>query len=1479
MNLFKLTLFSIILSSFSINAAAQNCNNWLSTPALNSTVNIGDLDVAGDQLTVEATINRTLLYILGTTDNSDGDVVSKHNTPADVNYLLRPNNASITTSNGFFITPDICPLLINKTYHIAMVYDGSTLKFYRNGFLMSQVNATGNLFQNNWNTRFGLYDPSFWKTQFIGYINEVRIWNVARTQVQLNNYINTSLPSPITQIGLLGYYTFDNLLNKQGNVTFNGTLTGAATINQTNLNCAFALDSCAKIISLPQDNLGGIINTYTSVIGLKPCLNSIEVKNATTFNIGDTVLLIQMKGAVIDSSNSTSFGTITDYRNAGNYEFNYVKSKIGNLIEFKNILTKNYDIENGKVQLIRVPYFNNAKITFTLTCLPWDGEKGGVLVLNAKESVNLNANIDVSGKGFYGAKVNNPKSNSYYCHENEYYYPNDPIKAAPRGEAITEISLLKSFGKGAVANGGGGGLEHNSGGGGGSNFGIGGSGGNEWNACSPPSVNGGLGGKSLNYSTTLNKIFLGGGGGGGHCDNIPGFNPDGGNGGGIVMVQTNSFIANTFSIIANGAGAIECFRDGQAYKCHEGMGGGGGGGSILLQANTYLDNLTLEIKGGKGADMNGEIAGKLGPGGGGGGGVTWFSNGIIPVNVIVKKNGGINGVNIDFGNDNFGATTGQDGSTLFDLNIPIDTVLFKKNIDSTRIKFNISTCNTVNFNGFAFINKNPIVQWLWDFGDKSIATTQNNTHIFSVAGTYNIILNATDNKGCTDSATAIITTTGSEPADFSYKQDVCNPLSIQFFALGATPINPKWFYGDSNTSNGVVNPTYLYAAPGTYTVKYVTQNLSCTDTISKNITVNFTKDNIILTHDTTICFGSTKQLLTTPALLDFCWTPTTNLSDANSANPTTNTTVPITYYFTATVPGNNLIINGDFSGGNTGFTSQYINATPNTTEGQYFVGTNVKTWNALMSNCADHTTGTGKMLLVNGAPVPDVGVWNQTVAVTPNTNYAFSTWIQSLYPPNPAQLSFSINGSDIGTPITASFTNCVWTQFYTTWNSGNNTKASIAIVNKNIFVQGNDFALDDISFSAVTIKRDSVIIKIETPIVKSGRDTTTCAGEPVQLQTSGAATYNWTPATALSNAGINNPIASPVNTTQYIVTGITANGCSATDTVIISTNPLPIIQRTSDTLICNNVTAQLWATGGSSYKWWPANTLSNPSIFNPVASPNNNTLYYLLVTGANSCTAKDSVKITLRPAIVFAVSPPDTTCTNKAVQLSASGGDSYLWSPAAMVTDAGIANPLSKTNADVAYTVLIKENTCNTSKLLNTSLKVFPVPVITTSKSNDVSCTINSAILNASGATIYTWSPAETLSNNNISNPVAAPQTTTNYTVSGTDLVTKCTATGSITVMVTKDGEPKFFIPKGFSPNGDGLNDCFKVTHFNYLKSVEISIYNRFGYLVFHTTSDNNCWDGTVKGNPSEPGNYVYYIKTENNCASFIKKGNLVLLR
>jgi gliding motility-associated-like protein len=225
-----------------------NCNNWLFLPSQPSAVQVGNLNVAGNQITVEAEINRTQPYTGGPL--YAGDVVSKHDNPGDVNYLLRPNSAEITTSTGYYKTPDICEIELNKTYHIAMVYDGAMLKFYRNGFLMSQIAATGNLFQNNWQTRIGYYFNQIFNTNFLGYIDEVRIWNIARTQTQIQAYMNTSLPNPTTQIGLLAYYQFNDLLNKQGNPLWNGILIGPAIINQSNPTCSiFSADSCCPVLT------------------------------------------------------------------------------------------------------------------------------------------------------------------------------------------------------------------------------------------------------------------------------------------------------------------------------------------------------------------------------------------------------------------------------------------------------------------------------------------------------------------------------------------------------------------------------------------------------------------------------------------------------------------------------------------------------------------------------------------------------------------------------------------------------------------------------------------------------------------------------------------------------------------------------------------------------------------------------------------------------------------------------------------------------------------------------------------------------------------------------------------------------------------------------------------------------------------------------------------------------------------------------
>jgi Concanavalin A-like lectin/glucanases superfamily/Secretion system C-terminal sorting domain len=235
--------------AFVADSCAVPCTNWLSLPSQGSAVTVGDLDVTGNQLTVEANFNRTAPLNSGI---YYGHLVSKHTGAADANYALLPNGCEITTTGtGYTSTFQTCVPSLNKTYHVAMVYDGAFLKFYRNGFLMSQTPCTGNMVVNNLQTTIAQYAGGGlpFNNQFLGYVNEVRIWNVARTQAQIRSYMNASLPSPATQTGLLGYYTFDNLQNKQGNAAYNGTAIGSSTsFNETNPNCTFALDSCGIVI-------------------------------------------------------------------------------------------------------------------------------------------------------------------------------------------------------------------------------------------------------------------------------------------------------------------------------------------------------------------------------------------------------------------------------------------------------------------------------------------------------------------------------------------------------------------------------------------------------------------------------------------------------------------------------------------------------------------------------------------------------------------------------------------------------------------------------------------------------------------------------------------------------------------------------------------------------------------------------------------------------------------------------------------------------------------------------------------------------------------------------------------------------------------------------------------------------------------------------------------------------------------------------
>src|SRR5689334_9356845 len=89
--------------------------------------------------------------------------------------------------------------------------------------------------------------------------------------------------------------------------------------------CFLLLCFCVST-SLRAQNISGIINAYSEVLEIDTCMNQLLVANATPFSVGNRVMIIQMKGAQIDQSNTAAFGTVTNYGNAGNYEFGTIAS-------------------------------------------------------------------------------------------------------------------------------------------------------------------------------------------------------------------------------------------------------------------------------------------------------------------------------------------------------------------------------------------------------------------------------------------------------------------------------------------------------------------------------------------------------------------------------------------------------------------------------------------------------------------------------------------------------------------------------------------------------------------------------------------------------------------------------------------------------------------------------------------------------------------------------------------------------------------------------------------------------------------------------------------------------------------------------------------------------------------------------------------------------------------------------------------------
>jgi hypothetical protein len=308
------------------------------------------------------------------------------------------------------------------------------------------------------------------------------------------------------------------------------------------------------------------------------------------------------------------------------------------------------------------------------------------------------------------------------------------------------------------------------------------------------------------------------------------------------------------------------------------------------------------------------------------------------------------------------------------------------------------------------------------------------------------------------------------------------------------------------------------------------------------------------------------------------------------------------------------------------------------------------------------------------------------------------------------------------------------------------------------------------------------VIVVDLPSVDAGPSQAVCHGDSVKLtaSTAGAAVWQWAPSTGLSCDDCESPVASPSATTLYTLQASNAAGCTVIDTVSVTVFDVPAIDAGADVTICTGDSTWLKATGAVNCHWSPTVGLSCVDCASPVARPLVTTLYRVTAVGANGCSASDSVLVTVIGAGSVDAGPSQTICAGDSMQLQASDGTAWQWSPPTGLSCTDCRSPIAHPSATTLYTVTVSAAGCSASDTV--TVAILDVPVISTGP--DVSiCSGSRAQLHASGGVSYQWSPAEGLSCTDCADPIASPKATTVYHVTGRG-VQGCQATDTLRVEV-----------------------------------------------------------------------------------------------
>jgi predicted transcriptional regulator len=699
--------------------------------------------------------------------------------------------------------------------------------------------------------------------------------------------------------------------------------------------------------------------------------------------------------------------------------------------------------------------------------------------------------------------------------------------------------------------------------------------------------------------------------------------------------------------------------------------------------------------------------------------------------------------------------------------------------------------DTICFTESAVLTASGGINYIWDTG----ATTSVITVSPTITTTYTVTV--TDVNGCTDEDSVTITVNPLPIANAGADQTICDLDNATLTATGGTSY--LWNIG-STTASITVNPS----TTTTYSVT-VSDSNGCSAEDSVTVNVN-PIPNADAGADDTICNGD-NAVLTASGGISYVW-DNGAVTDVITVSPTATTTYTVTVTDvngctdndSVTVNVNPLpiadagidqticivsstILNA--SGGvgyvwDTGETTASITVSPVATTTYFVTVTDA-------NGCTDDDSVT---VTVNLLPIADAGadqtICNQDSAILNATGGTLFEWntgeTTASITVNPTTTTtYSVTVSDANgcsaednvvvnvNPLPVADagidqTICNGFDATLTASGGISYQWSTGEVTAAITVAPTTTTNYQVTVTAVNgcTALDDVTVNVNTlPTADAGPDQSICLGFAATFNATGGVDYLWS--TTETTPGIT---VVPIITTTYSVTVTDASGCSSTDAVTVTVNPLPVADAGTDQTICNQDSATLTATGGSTYEWSTTETTATITV-----TPSTTTTYTVTVTDVNGCTDDTSVVVNVNPLPVADAGTDQTICIGFDATLAASGGTSYQWSTGETTAAITVA-PIATTNYQVTVT---DANGCTDED--DVTVNVNPLPIADAGPDQSI-CLGFAATFNATGGVDYVWSTGETTPDITV-----VPMLSTTYTVTVTDAV-GCSSTDDVAVTV-----------------------------------------------------------------------------------------------